>query len=163
MEQLRQIDQLLAQDDPVEPSPDFVARVMRQADAEKRVIHLNARKIVAWIALAAAIGFVVFLLFLYEGAHPAPGPISQKPPAEVNPPAPSKTPSVTAQKEPAAAPVLPRKPVQNPAAASTENLSPGDAELIAHLDELQDMDLIKDYDSLQDLDTALIATQTGQE
>lgn len=153
LERLRDLSGVLDANVEIEPSPDFVPRVMKSIDAENKGVRIHTKSRLAWLALAAVLVFVAFLLRFYKNTAPQPGPVTRQGPAV----APSKPapPQVAEQKEPAPSP-----PVVSPPVASY--LSADDTELIAHLDELQDMELIQNYDNLQELDTAILASQEEQ-
>jgi anti-sigma factor RsiW len=137
LDRLKEVDHLLAQDGQIEPSRNFTQRVLEQVNRENRVVSFRARRVAAWVAAAAVIVFAVFLLrILKDGGPPPPAPLVKKTPAQQEP----------VVKQPAPAP-------------AESSLTPEDADLIAHLDELEDMELIDNFDSLQELDTALLASE----
>lgn len=154
LERLRDLSGVLDANVEIEPSADFVPRVMKSIEAENKVVRIRTKSRLAWLALAAVLIFVVFLLRFYKNTAPQPGPVTRQGPAQA-PPSKPAPPQVAEQKQPA-----PPPPVASPPGAS--HLSVDDTELIAHLDELQDMELIQNYDNLQELDTAILASQEEQ-
>ena len=52
-----------------------------------------------------------------------------------------------------------QQPQSSPGSAEESPLSQEDVEMIAHLDELENMELICNYDNLQELDPALLSAQ----
>ena len=137
LERLRRLNGLLHQLRAVEPSANFLQRFRQKVDVDRRVVVFRSRRTVAWLALAASIVFVVFMLHLKREVQPPPGITHWKPKTE------------TTRSEPTLA-------VPPPEPTAVEQLTQEEVELIAHLEVLEEMDLIENYDSLENLELALI-------
>ena len=142
LEQLRGLNHFLAQAEPLQPSNRFLHRVMARVEEDRRLIAFRSRRTIAWLALAASIAFLVFVLGLENNVQPPPG-VARWNPKKVE--TPQGTPSKTA------------------GSAQTERMSAEEAELIANLDVLENMDLIQDYDSVENLEVALLGNEEKEE
>lgn len=136
---LRELDAMLSHAGSLEPSAGFVSGVMRRIDDDRKVIVFRSKRAVAWMALAAAVAFFVFVIG-YRQTH-QPSGIAHQPKAH-------QEKEVIARQEPPQQVVTPEQtPQQVPAE---------DAELIANLDVVENMDVIENYDNIENLDVALL-------
>jgi hypothetical protein len=146
LDRLKRVEEALNGESPIEPSADFTSRVMRSVDQERKVFRYDARTILGGLAAAAAIAFLLLSLRVQRDVPP-PAEMAQKPPIKaVEPPKASRAPPDVVEELPA--------PAEAPVAAA---LSAEDIELIAHLDELENMEVIDEYESLVELNTAIVA------
>jgi hypothetical protein len=141
---LEQLNGLLSDADEIQPTARFAREVLGRVDEERRVVAFRSRRTIVWLAAAAAIAFVVLLLSIQKETQP-PSSISHWKP-KIESPAP---------------PPVPNTPPANKVGA--DKVSPEDAELIAHLDALENMDLIENYDNLEYMEAALLAGEQGKE
>lgn len=142
LQKLQRLDALLGQLDELEAPPDFVQEVLARAEQERKVVPFRARRGFAILLAAAVIAFFAFLLSRQNQTTPtppAPPRVVKKP--EIHPEPQQKQPVVVPAPHPAP------QPVESPAE---------DPELIAHLEELQNMELIRDLDNLDNLDLAMM-------
>jgi len=140
--EIRHLNEVLSEADVLEPSPYFTKRVLAGVDEEKKIIAFRSRRTILWLAAAASIVFVVFLLSIQKETNP-PAPISHwKPPAHSTG---SPVPPVT---------TVPSQSTQTSAQSATTTEDP---ELIANLDALENWDVIQNYDNLEYLEAAVVA------
>ena len=152
MEHLRRLQKLdeilLEQHDELEPSHDFVQGVIAQTDREKIVRSFFPHKRLTILVAAAVIAFFAFLLSLQKEIPSAPPIVKERSDADTTHP-------------PALSPVHPREEHISPQ-PPTEPSVMEDAELIAHLEELQDMELIQNLQDVDRLDLAVILANSGE-
>src|SRR5438046_2765576 len=80
VEEIRHLNGVLSEADVLEPSPFFMKRLLARVDDERKIIAFRSRRTILWLAVAASIVFVVFLLSIQKETTP-PAPISHwKPP-----------------------------------------------------------------------------------
>jgi hypothetical protein len=128
--QLQKLENLTEQEKPIEPPPDFLKKVMSRIDRESRVIRFRSRRNVAIFVAAAVFAFFVFILSLRN-------PVRVPPPLVHHTPKPAiSTPSPKAQEK------------------------SEDVELIAHLDELENMEVIRQFNDLDQFDTAIMLAES---
>ncbi|HET6267208.1 MAG TPA: zf-HC2 domain-containing protein [Acidobacteriota bacterium] len=171
LSQLRKLHDLLSTQTEIEPSQGFAKRVISRIDADQNVVRFRTKRILGWALEAAAV--ILFVLFLarYDRYAVKPGEIvHQTPPRvikKVAPPSPKPAPKVIVKQAPhQIKPPLPQ-PIPAPQSAvapapeqpAQPQLSAEDAEMIANLDELENMDVIRDYDNVQNMDVALIQSE----
>jgi anti-sigma factor RsiW len=148
MEQQRHLSDLLRDEESLNPSSRFADQVFDRVRLERRAIRFRKGTLLAALALAAVIVFVVFLLRVLSPVAPPSVRSRQTPPPHL--PEPGATQQV----------VQPGPPQKEPpqAAQARPELSPEETELIANLDALEDMELLENYDNLQNLELAVIAS-----
>jgi hypothetical protein len=129
LQQLQKLESLTEQDVSIEPHPDFLKKVMMRVDQESRIIRFRSRRNLAIFIAAAVLAFFVFILSLKN-----PSPV--QPTVVHHPP----------------------KPVVSPPSHQMEQ-KPDDVELIAHLDELENMEVIRRFNDLDQLDAAILLTE----
>ncbi len=136
LRRLQKLDAWMAEAIELEPAPDFVERVLIRVEKERRVIAFRVKRSIAALAAAAAIVFFAFLLSMRN----EPPPLVKKP-------------AVVEQPEGTPPGASPRDSVP----AQPANPDDTDVELIAHLDELENMEVIREFENLESLELALIA------
>lgn len=175
----RRLNEVLSHASAIEPSSDFSRRVMQQVDQEKQ--FLKTRR-VQWTILGLAAGIVLLVLVL-RIQQEADAPIEVKQPKtvvakpepkkpQIQTPVPPKAPVIVEKKsiepelqspvqkeEEQKENIAEMKPAQPEDIPEEEELTSEEVELIANLDELENMDLIANYDQLQNLDIALFTSE----
>ena len=147
---LQKLDEILAeQQHELEPKDDFVQRVLTHVDRDKIVPASFRNKRLTIFVAAAVIAFFVFLLSQQKGTPPV-SPIVQETPKTKTVPPPAQSPDQPRRKQ-----IVPQPPV-------VADLATEDAELIAHLEELQDMEIIQNLQDLDHLDLAVILADSGE-
>lgn len=178
LSRLLRLDDLLSGASSIEPSAEFSRGVMQRVDQEKQALRMRRMR---WTILGLAAAMVLLVLVL-RIQHEAVAPSQvKKPKTIVVKPQPEKPPiqkpivpkaSVIAEKHPNKPVVQPplkeqeeqkeniavMKPVE-PEEMQKDELTSEEVELIANLDELENMDLITNYDQLQNLDIALFTSE----
>ena len=147
VEEIRHLNEVLNEADSLEPSPFFTRRLLARVDDERKIIAFRSRRTIWWLAAAASIVFVVFLLSIQKETTPI-APISHwKPPAHT-------TGGQTRRVVNVASP-LPQTSPQNGTTGE-------DPELIANLDAFENWDVIQNYENLEYLEAAVIAGNEGK-
>lgn len=178
LSRLIRLNDVLSGASSIEPSAEFSRGVMQRVDQEKQALRMRRMR---WtiLGLAAAIVLLVLILRIQQEAV-APSQV-KKPKTIVSKPQPEKPPiqkpippkaPVIAEKHPDKPFLQPpvkeeeeqkeniaeMKPVQPEEVQKEDELTSEEVELIANLDELENMDLISNYDQLQNLDIALFTS-----
>jgi anti-sigma factor RsiW len=136
LQQLQKLNAFIDQSTSLHPGPEFVKDVLVRVDREKRTIRFRMRRNVAIFVAAAVIAFFVFLISLQKLGPPSPVMV-RHPRVPVHQPGTS---------------------VQSPAVKQQAGIVQ-DAELIAHLDELENMELIQQLDDLDQFDAAMMMAE----
>jgi anti-sigma factor RsiW len=182
LSKLRRLSELLGSVSSLEPSSEFSQSILQRIEREDRTRKV-ARSGWAFLGVAAAIVLLILILRIQQDViTPSqlkkPKTIVVKPGPEKMPvqkPAPPKEPIVVEkkpapieqpdEKEEVIAELKPQEPAEKlPEEVKPEEVQPEEeltseeVELIANLDELENMDLIANYDQLQNLDIALISS-----
>jgi anti-sigma factor RsiW len=129
---MHQLNRLLSQQPSVEPSSTFLQGVLQTIE-QKKVSQKSAnktikRRTVVILAIAAAVAFFAILISLQYS--PGPSQVEKGLP-------------------------VPEKSTQQVTQQSTQTIAE-DPEMIAQLDQLEEMDLINNFDNLENLDVALL-------
>ncbi|MCI0413233.1 zf-HC2 domain-containing protein [bacterium] len=136
LQRLQRLDALLVEEE-LEPDPEFLDGVLWRID-QSRTGRPRYKRIVLFLA-AAIVAFFAFLLSLQKQA-PEPPPVADKPPVKESPQTPkSVTPAPSPKPE----------PVEDP-------------ELIAYLDDLENMELIREMENLDNLNLAIVMAATEE-
>ncbi len=159
----KRLDELLAGTQALSPGPELIHGVMQRVSQEPKSIVFR-KHVLPWLAAAAVLAAVLLLLRIQKDTA-LPGEVVQgkKPVAikQEKPPAPQPEASQTVippdsripkSKQPQVAPAPPIVPQQTP----PPSITPEEAEVIAQLDELENMELISNYENLENLEIALI-------
>jgi len=173
----KRLNELLAISQPISPSDEIIRGVMQQVQHEKKSNF--SKRVLPWLALAAVLAAVLFLLRIRKET-PVPGEIVKKknPPIikPVNPaPVPKELPQTEIEPPPIVKNAPPKQPIikpepqtipeESPQIVQQENpqtsISSEDEEMIAKIDELENMDVISNYENLENLEVALIDEEEG--
>jgi hypothetical protein len=173
----KRLNEVLANSQPISARSEILRGVMQQVQHEQK--RNFSKRVLPWLAIAAVLAAALFLLKIRKET-PVPDEVVKKknPPViePINPqPLPKElpqtrmeTPSVvnkTPPKEPIVIPVPETMPQQPPQIVQQENpqtsISSEDEEMIAKIDELENMDVISNYENLENLEVALIDEGEG--
>ena len=168
----KRLSELLSSVQPISADSKILRGVMQKVQHEHKGNF--SKRVLPWLALAAVLAAALFLLKI-RNETPVPGEVVKKknPPViePINPqPAPKEspqtkieTPSIvqkTPPNEPIVKPVPETVPQEPPQMVQQENpqtsISSEDEEMIAKIDELENMDVISNYENLENLEVALI-------
>jgi hypothetical protein len=159
----KKLDEILDQAHPISPRSNLVQEVMRQVRSAEKQISVRKKSLLPWLAVAAVIAVIVFLLRIQKDTPlppqqvkkaPAVKPEIQKQPTpkpKPTPPEIEQAPQVTKKNEKVIQPLPQPKQEQAP------ELSPEEEEVVAQLDELENMDVISNYENLENLELALMS------
>ncbi len=164
LENQKKLDEILSQAQSIEARPELLQGVIQQVRIQQKTVSFS-RRILPWLAAAAVIAVVLFLLKIQKDS-PAPVEQVKKSPIikpEISPepqptpkfepiqPKPEPEPQITKKDKEIPVPLpQPEKPEEIP------HLTPEEAEVVAQLDELEEMELISNYENLENLELALI-------
>jgi len=144
VEEMRHLHEVLSEADVLEPSPYFTKRVLARVDDERKIIAFRSRRTIFWLAAAASIVFVVFLLSIQKETTPRAPSSHWKPPLHS---APGQTKSV----------VVPPSHQEPVTEHIQKEATSEDPELIANLDAFENWDVIQNYENLEYLEAAVVA------
>jgi len=130
LQQLQNLESLTEQEVAIDPHPDFLKKVMTRVNQESRIIRFRSRRNVAIFIAAAVLAFFVFILSLKNPA-PVKHPVVQQ---------------------------VPKPAIIHPPSHQTKEKS-DDVELIAHLDELENMEVIRQFNDLDQFDAAMMLAE----
>ncbi len=157
----KKLDEVLSKAQPISPRPELIQQVMQQARDTQNVVSFRKRSLLPWLAVAAVVAVILFLLRIQKET-PAP-PVQVKKSPIVKPEIQKQTPTVKpVPREPEPPQVtkkekkLPERPVPPKEENEVPTLSPEEDEVVAQLDELENMDVISNYENLENLELALI-------
>jgi anti-sigma factor RsiW len=157
----KKLDEILSKAKSISPQPQFVDRVMKAATP--RPADSRKRNILPWLAVAAVIAVILFLLKIQRDTSVPAEQVKKSPVVkpEVRPEPKLNLPPV--QPEPESEPQITKKekkiPERLPEPVKEDKipaLTPEEVEVVANLDELEDMELISNYENLENLELALI-------
>jgi hypothetical protein len=129
LQQLQKLESLTEQEVSIDPHPDFLKKVLTRVDQESRILRFRFRRNVAIFIAAAVLAFFVFILSLKN-----PSPVK---PTEVH--------------------KVPKPAISSPSHQIEKK--PDDVELIAHLDELENMEVIRQFNDLDQFDAAIMLAE----
>ncbi len=186
LEKHKRLDEVLAGSQPLSPGPEIIRGVMQQVQHEQKTIAF--KRLLPWLAIAAVLAAVLFLLRI-QRETPVPGEVVKKTPPVIKPvnpptPAPKESPQTKIENLPVVKNTLPKEPIVKPVPqtipeettqiveqrtpqTSNQNpqtsMSPEDEEMIAKIDELENMDVISNYENLENLEVAIIDEGGGSQ
>ncbi|MCI0619355.1 zf-HC2 domain-containing protein [bacterium] len=178
LEKHKRLNEVLGGSQPISPGPEIIRGVMQQVQHEQKTIAF--KRLLPWLAVAAVLVAVLFLLRIQKET-PVPGEVVKKTPPVIKPinprPFPKESPQTqienppvvknTPPKEPIVKPVPQTIPEETPQIAEQVNpqtsISPEDEEMIAKIDELENMDVISNYENLENLEVAIIDEGGGSQ
>jgi hypothetical protein len=174
----KRLSELLASSQAITPSDEIIRGVMQQVQRDEK--RNFSKRVLPWLALAAVLAAVLFLLKIRKET-PVPDEVVKKknPPIihPINPqPVPKQSPQTEIEPPPIVKNTPPKQPIIKPEQPQTiaeeppqivEQLNPQtsisaeDEEMIAKIDELENMDVISNYENLENLEVALIDEGEG--
>jgi hypothetical protein len=174
----KRLSELLASSQAITPSHEIIRGVMQQVQRDEK--RNFSKRVLPWLALAAVLAAVLFLLKIRKET-PVPDEVVKKknPPIihPINPqPVPKQSPQTEIEPPPIVKNTPPKQPIIKPEQPQTiaeeppqivEQLNPQtsisaeDEEMIAKIDELENMDVISNYENLENLEVALIDEGEG--
>ncbi len=178
LEKHKRLNEVLASSQLISPGHEIIRGVMRQIQHEQKAITF--KRLLPWLAIAAVLAAVLFLLRIQKET-PAPGEVVKKTPPVIKPinpptPAPKESPQTqienppvvknTPPKEPIVIPVpetIPEESTQIAEQNPQTSISPEDEEMIAKIDELENMDVISNYENLENLEVAIMDEGGGSQ
>jgi Putative zinc-finger len=174
----KRLDEVLANSQPISPRSEILRGVMHQVEHEQKVTAF--KRLLPWLAVAAVLAAVLFLLRIQKET-PVPGEVVKKTPPVIKPinprPFPKESPQTrienppvvknTPPEEPIVKPVPETIPEETPQIAEELNpqtlISPEDEEMIAKIDELENMEVISNYENLENLEVAIMDEGGGSQ
>jgi hypothetical protein len=180
LEKHKRLNEVLGGSQPISPSPEIIRGVMQQVQHEQKTIAF--KRLLPWLAIAAVLVAVLFLLRIQKET-PVPGEVVEKknPPVirPINPPtpAPKELPQTKIENPPVVKITPPREPIEKPEPETIPeetpqiaeqvnpqtSISPEDEEMIAKIDELENMDVISNYENLENLEVAIMDEGGGSQ
>jgi hypothetical protein len=155
----KRLDVILSQARDLSPRKELLSGVMNQVQTQNKTSLFKRRFIIPLLAAAAVIVIVLFLLKSQRDLPPPHENVKKAPIIKPQNPQPKiqleekPAPQVTKKEKKIPLPPPPQKPVQE---EQTPELSPEEAEVVAQLDELEDMDIISNYENLENMELALL-------
>jgi Putative zinc-finger len=169
----KRLDDLLANSQSITPGPEIIRGVMRQVHHEQKTIVFQKR-LLPWLAAAAILAAALLLLRIQKDTPVPPEIVKEKKPPVIKPIAPSPVPEESPQTKIETPPVVkntpPKQPIVQPEPETIPEetpqivqqlnpqppIPPEDSEVIAKIDELENMDLISNYENLENLEVAIV-------
>jgi hypothetical protein len=163
LETQRKLNSILSRARDLSPRPELLRGVMNQVQAKNQTVPFKRRFIIPLLAAAAVI---VIVLFLLKSQKDLPSPhenvkkepiikpeIEKQPDSKPQPVQPEQKAAPLITKEEKKIPAEPPQPMQE---EESLELTPEEAEVVAQLDELEDMDIISNYENLENMEIALL-------
>jgi hypothetical protein len=178
LEKHKRLNEVLGGSQPISPGPEIIRGVMQQIQHEQKVTAF--KRLIPWLAVAAVLAGVLLLLRIQKET-PVPGEVVKKTPPVIKPinprPLPKESPETkienppvvknTQSKEPIVKPEPQTIPEETPRIAEQVNpqtsISSEDEEMIAKIDELENMDVISNYENLENLEVAIFDEGGGSQ
>lgn len=176
LDQHQRLNEVLASSQPISARPEILRGVMQRVRLEEKSNF--SKRVLPWLAIAAVLAAVLFLLKIRKET-PVPGEEVKKNPPVIEPVNPESLPKESPQtkieppsivkkappQEPGVKPVPETMPEEPPQIVQQENpqtsISPEDEEMIAKIDELENMDVISNYENLENLEVAILDEGEG--
>jgi hypothetical protein len=173
----KRLNDVLATSQQISPRPEILRGIMHRVQHEEKSNF--SKRVLPWLAIAAVLVAVLFLLKIRKETPvpeevvkkknpPVIEPIHPQPSPKESPQTKIETPSIvrkTPPHEPIVIPTpetLPQEPQQIVQQKNPQtSISPEDEEMIAKIDELENMDVISNYENLENLEVAIIDEGEG--
>jgi hypothetical protein len=171
------LNEVLANAQPISADPKIIRGVMQRIQHEEKSNF--SKRVLPWLAIAAVLAAALFLLKIRKETAAPDEVVKKKNPPVIKPinpqPSPKESPQTiieppsivkkTPPKEPIVKPVPETMPQQPPQMVQQQtpqtSISPEDEEMIAKIDELENMDVISNYENLENLEVAIIDEGEG--
>lgn len=168
----KRLDEVLASSPPLSPRSEIIREVMHRVRHDESSRSFNKR-LLPWLAIAAVLAAALFLLKIRKET-PVPDELVKKNPPIIKPvnptPAPKESPQTEVKEPEVVKNAPPKKPVVKPEPETIPEetpqivqqlnpepaITPEDSEVIAKIDELENMDVISNYENLENLEVAII-------
>lgn len=180
LEKHKRLDEVLGSSQPISPGPEIIRGVMQRVQHEQKTIAF--KRLLPWLAIAAVLVAVLFLLRILKET-PVPGEVVEKKnPTVIKPinpptPAPKESPQTKIENLPVVKNAPPKEPIVKPVPETIPeettqiveqqtpqtSMSPEDEEMIAKIDELENMDVISNYENLENLEVAILDEGGGSQ
>lgn len=173
------MNEVLGSSQPISPGSEIIRGVRQRVQHEQKAITF--KRLLPWIAVAAVLVAVLFLLRIQKET-PVPAEVVEKknPPIikPINPPtpAPKESPQTKIENPPVVSNTPPKEPVVKPVPETIPeettqiaeqnpqtSISSEDEEMIAKIDELENMDVISNYENLENLEVAIMDEGGGSQ